>query len=188
MAILLVTLLCLLAVGLFVALVTLPRWCVRSHRRIWRLRDDLADDILSGRLPKDSEAVRHLFDEMEDVLREKKYVTLINLGLWKLAKMSVGRDLSWPTPRFSTDGLDDEQLAILHHHRKQFDVLLAGLILTSSWLGVALIFYCFAQTLLQPRRHEEDCRLSTFDQATDQAVRRSRLVQRGALEPFMLPV
>jgi len=189
MTLLLVLLFCLIAVSLFIALVTLPQWCVRAcHQfRIWRLRDDLADAMLSKRLPKENEAVHQLFGEMEGVLREEKTVSLINLGLWNLAKRSVRRDLRWPSPRPSIEDLDVEQLALLRHYRDQFDVLLAGSVLTSSWLGVALIFYRYAQLKTRPQLRRADSPLSDFDQATDQAVRQTRLIERGALEPFMLP-
>src|SRR5580692_11310833 len=94
-------------VGLWAACMLGPRWFARSlHRhRMWRLRDDLVDDVIAGRLPRDHDAVRHLLSRMEDTLRLGPNVTLSDVLIFHrhLAKLSPFARRLVEKPRCSMD-------------------------------------------------------------------------------------
>lgn len=133
----------LIIVGLmsvWVALVRAPVWFCRSlHRhRLWRERDAVADDILSGRLPRQHPAVSELLAVADWSARQGHKHTVTEMFLWR----AVHRRVDESTPEvlaIPLDDLDEDQLALLHQHRDRIILLTTSSMLLGSWLGILTI-------------------------------------------------
>jgi hypothetical protein len=134
----------LVPAGLFLALATAPRWVVRSMAKhaLWRLRDDLAEDIRNGSLPGDNAAVQELIARVDWAIREARLFDLLHLLLWRRAKRSIPREtVRLITKKLALTGLDRQQATLVERYRGRFDsVAIKGLLL-SSWFGLAMALW-----------------------------------------------
>lgn len=134
-----------LVLTLAAAVVTLPRWCIRSlHRhRLWRLRDRIADDMIEGVLPKDHPAVVDLLGRTEMALFRYSDFTLLNVTIMAMlhirSSRSVQREILAIGAECSTAGLSEHQTELVRGYRAERLNLLAGSVLTGSWLGMAFV-------------------------------------------------
>jgi hypothetical protein len=137
----------LILVGLWAACVLGPRWFARSlHRhRMWQLRDDLVDDVIVGRLPRDHEAVRHLIKKMDTTLRFGPNVTLSDVLIFNrhFARVSQSARRFVRRPQCPLDGLTTDQRSSVKKYEREFDLLLVGLLLLGSWLGLIAVIGVF---------------------------------------------
>jgi len=128
-------------VTIVVALFTVPRWFARSlHRhRFWRLRDEIADDVLTGVLPGDHPAVQQLRSRVRRVIDTSSGVTLLS-GLvfhrWATQLSTEARaELQRRTDPRALDGLEPTQCELLLAYRERLSVLMATrrVTLTQPW-------------------------------------------------------
>lgn len=179
----LVLALALVTTGLYVAIITLPRWFVRGmdHHRMWALRDDVIDDIIAERLPRDHPAVRQLVQRMELVLRDGKHITLLDVQIFArlLGRLEppLQRAIKKQGQMCSLKGLSDSERKLVEEYRQRFLLVVAGSMLLSSWFGLAQVMRFIPGALIRriraSERHlltlEVDFR-STAREATDKAV------------------
>jgi hypothetical protein len=140
-------------IGLWAACMLGPRWFARSlHRhRMWRLRDELVDDMIVGRFPRDHDAVRHLQGKMDTTLRLGPNVTLSDVLIFHryLAKLSPSARRFVAKPECPTDGLSDDQRAALKKYEDEFGLLVVGLLFLGSWFGLIFIIGTFVSLTLR---------------------------------------
>lgn len=129
-------------VAAFAVVLTLPRWFSRSlhGHRMWRLRDTVVDDVLTGKLPQDHEAVSHLIQVMDMVLHEKR-TTLLDAYI--ASRVSSDVDPTFLKAAQSQgfacplDGLSAGERALVEDYRRRFTTLLVGSMFLGSWFGIA---------------------------------------------------
>src|SRR4051794_23025642 len=80
-----IALLIVVPMGVWIAFLRMPRWLVLSlHRhRLWRLRDQVVDDMIYERLPKTDPAVRQLQSDVEWVINETASLTMLVLHVMR---------------------------------------------------------------------------------------------------------
>jgi hypothetical protein len=128
------------AIGAWIAFVRLPTWYFRSHfrHRLWEERDLIADQMLSGELPRDHAAVRELLQVAEHEARATHSLTILDLYFWHgvhrrcdLSKLDV---LDTPLA-----GLAEKQRKAVLAHRDRISTLALQSMLVGSWLGIGAI-------------------------------------------------
>ncbi len=163
----------LVPVGLIVTLVLAPRWLIRSMSKhaLWRLRDDLVDDTLSGELPADNAPVQELIRRTEWAIKEARSFDLLHLWVWSRAVRCIPpKDLEELAHIPSLDGLTEEQQALVTDYRLRYNSVAIRAILLSSWLGIGLVVRMVARVLwraLAERTERRDVRV-VVRQATDE--------------------
>jgi hypothetical protein len=168
-----------LAVGsLWLALLTLPRWFVRSmHRhRIWRHRDQVVDEILSKELPRHP-AVWELLRDTErsiEMAHRMSFISSISAGV-SIRRMSPRAQKVWEEmcADAPTNDLEPEVLRRIEDHRERVEMLSAGLILLGSWVGVVATVGMIPAAIWSTRH--EQMSGSRIALATDDAVGNTRL-------------
>lgn len=139
--------------ALWVSLLRLPSWFFRSlHRhRLWRERDAIADEILSGLLPKEHPAVQELLAVADHTARDGHQMSVLDLYLWR----AVGHrcDLS-AIDALSEQlaGLSEREQALLLRHRERVGFLATSSTLLGSWLGIAMILHRVVPAMREVRR------------------------------------
>jgi hypothetical protein len=129
-----------IAMVLFIAVLRMPRWFAQSlaHHALWRMRDDLVDDMLSGRLPKDHAAVRELLGTAEWVIAQSPSATLVRFYVWRRicnrSETDVRDQIAKRAP--SWHGLSDAESERLGQYRNRLGQLAATCMLFGSWLGL----------------------------------------------------
>lgn len=142
-----------LVAGAFVSLVRIRRWCFGSigRHRMWQVRDQLADDIIEGRLPADHAAVRSLLEKMHGYLRADAPGRLLQVLLFhrlvisRLPPERINQLDSEP----ATDGLSDHQRDLVRVHRERYGAVLALGLIAGSWLGPVLHAWLQLQRIRQ---------------------------------------
>lgn len=132
----------LLPVGLVVVLAAWPRWYIRSMSKhsLWRLRDDVVDDVIFGRLPAEHPAVEELIARSEWAIAEARSFDLLHLLVWSWS----ARDMTLDTRRKlktipPLDGLDGPQAERVAAHRRQYNAVSIRAVFLSSWFGIAFV-------------------------------------------------
>ena len=148
--------------GLTAALVTVPRWFLRSlHRyRLWRVRDCLVDDVREGNPPADHPAVIELLSDIHFSIE-----TIDRLSMWdmlifgsRISKLSPAarRRRDRETDLCSLEGLSKNERALLLAHRGSMSIAVASTLLLGSWLGAALVLWQLPKVLWARRRQGLD--------------------------------
>jgi hypothetical protein len=160
MAVLVVVLFAAIFIVLFFALVFIPTWFVRSLHchRMWRLRDQIAFDILDGRLDGQHPAVRQLLLDatrtasMHHEISTPRLIAAVDVQrrLSPAAKEKFRQELR-PLP---TTGLLKEQEELVVARRRQSSLLDAESVLLGSWLGVAMVLLLLPKAFIARRRHQ----------------------------------
>jgi hypothetical protein len=169
------------AAGLWLSLLTLPRWFVRSmHRhRMWRHRDEIVDEILDGRLP-DHPAVWELLNDAERSIHLTDRVTYLRgyMACRSIGTLSPQATARWNdrTRPSSLEGLSATECELLRNHRIHDHQLTVGVVLLGSWVGFFVVLGRFA-ALLRDEHRERRLSRRAFALATDDAVVHTRLGQ-----------
>lgn len=169
----------IVVVVLWVALLTMPRWVVRSlgRHRLWRHRDRVVNMILSGHLP-DHPAVYALLEDIESAIRMSSDRSLYrNLSAARaIRKLSPDAYQRWKdiVSRPSPKGLTDPELRLLEEYRERLRILHVGTALLGSWLGLVIV----ATKIPSQVRTMRSARRSALSAAADDAARHSRLGER----------
>lgn len=184
---LVVAFMCVGSVGLFYAVIFLPRWFTRSMHghRLWRLRDSFVDDIIAGRLPREHPAVQRALSDIEWAVRNGKTLKMLDvyLCLWLFRRMETTsrKEFAKTAAVPSFDGLTAEQSALLRERMTSFTTLLAGSLMLGSWLGLATVARFVPQALAEAVRkkgaHWGGRVRSSLRDATDLAATETRLGQ-----------
>lgn len=157
MAVLFVLSMSALTIGLCVAVATMPRWCFRSiqRHRLWRCRDNFADLILSGQLPKHP-AVMHELTYMEGSIAMAPRVTLVNMLLFSRATSRVAPEtVAWLDRRAkkpSTSGLTADQAAAVEAYHARHMRVVVGLLLVGTWVGIWSVALQLPAAIVRARR------------------------------------
>jgi len=116
-------------VGLFFAVLGVPRWCFRSlaRHRLWELRDRLVDDVLDRRLDADDEQVVALRERIENAIGHVTKMTAIEMLMF--SRLYDRSGLAVPDRTRSKDPL-------LRQHEDRFRFLLTSPLILGSWIGV----------------------------------------------------
>lgn len=164
----------LLVIGLAYAVVTLPRWFARSlyRHRLWRFRDQLADDILSERLPRHP-AVLDLFASANVAIREVNNVSLVHLFAFRRHRARLSAEARAALTRAAADphldGLNPVQAARVERCRAHLVDLVAGTLLLGSWAGVLTVLALYPKALRttqQRKRHASEAMKAATTAAT----------------------
>lgn len=148
----------LVPTGLFVALLRAPHWFSRSlHRHIlWRLRDEIADDVIDGRLPQQHPAVRGLLRRAERVIELTSEMTMLDLFVWSWVWKRSDPKLREASrrPEISRAGLSEPQIALVNKYHERLGMLSSSSILFGTWLGIASILRFVVPALREGRRRQ----------------------------------
>lgn len=133
----------LLFVALVAAIVSLPRWCVRSllRHRVWRLRDDMFDAALRGELPIGHPAVRATLSRMDTVISNCHRFSLLRLGIFsqllKRSPDSIRRSIDGrpPLPAKLYDHLTTEQRQLIKSYEQRLLMSMVALVVLGTWFG-----------------------------------------------------
>lgn len=172
-------LLIIVPTGVWIAILRIPYWFSRSlHRhRMWRLRDAVADDLISGRIPKHHPAARDLLRRTESAIDEMQSLTAVAVYVFvRVCRRSSGDVLNRmrPTPP-SLDGLSPEQRARITEHKDLLSSLCASAILTGTWVGLATILRFLIPAARDSRTKRDRNPKATIWLATDKATSSTRL-------------
>ncbi len=141
-----------------VVVLTLPKWFARSlhGHRIWRLRDQVVDDVHDGRLPRDHKAVQHLIRVMNGILRDK-HDTLLDVYIVRRACRGADPAFLASTQKqgfgCTLEGLNPDERELVEDYRRRFVTLLAGSMLLGSWFGIAHIMPFVPAGIAAAMRH-----------------------------------
>lgn len=139
--------------GVWVSFVRLPNWFFRSvHRHsLWAERDQIADEMLRGQLPKDHPAVRELLAVAEHAAKATHKLTILDLYFWGAVRrrcdLSKTKVLDVPLA-----GLSEAHRRRVLQHRERITRLAVGSMLVGSWVGVAAITTYLIPAVLKVRR------------------------------------
>jgi len=127
---------------LLVAFAGLPRWLFRSWGKhdLWKLRDEVVDDVLLDGLPAHHDAVQELIARLEWAIEESKSFDLLHVIVWQRARRKI------PPATFKKyakvpgcDGLTEAQAKRVCEYRKCYDSIAVKTIFTSSWAGWSVV-------------------------------------------------
>jgi hypothetical protein len=184
-----VALICASVWGLFLAVISMPRWFTRSlhGHRMWRLRDALADDLIDGHLPREHPAVQQLYSDVDFAVQNGKRWSMLDIYICRHAMRKMSPELreavKSETATRPLDGLSADEVELLTQYQTRFGVLMAGSLLLGSWLGLATIARfiprAISETLRQKRADLRERIRSSATYATDLAATQSRLGQES---------
>lgn len=163
-----------LVVSLFTVLFLMPRWCFRSvHRhRMWRLRDEIVDQIIDGTLPANHLAVQQLRRRIHRSIELAPKVTLLRLFIIdkitgktspQVHALLDYADGAGPCDR---SDLTDKQCTLIDSYNERIDTLRIGTTLTGSWVGIGVVALAIPVVLV-------DIGATTFRDALGRAVDRA---------------
>lgn len=168
---------------LAVAVATMPRWFIRSMSKhaLWRLRDDVVDDVLAGRLPSEHLAIRELVARLEWAIGESRSFDLLHLLVWSRARRRLPRKTVQEVVAIpDLTGLTPEQSTQVTAYRECYDRVAIRAILLSSWFGVTIVVWTGIQLLA---RALIDGNLAPAEPAPEHRLRRSfRVAVREATD------
>jgi hypothetical protein len=176
-----VLLMLLVPAGLVAAFATVPRWFARSLSKhaLWRLRDDVVDDVIDGRLPSGDAAVQELVARVEWAIEESRSFDLLHLIVWSRARRTLPLETSKrlavvpDLKKLSTD-----QASRVIAHRKRFDRVAIRAVLLSSWLGVAVVFWTAIPFIFRELTNRQKRQVGmVFREATAEAAAETRFGQ-----------
>lgn len=127
---------------LVVAVARMPRWYARSvcKHALWRLRDDVVDAKLAGRLPADHPAVTELVERVEWAIEESRSFDLLHLWVWNRAFRGLPADTARKLKQVpNLVSLDGAQRTLVEGYRVRYNRVAVTAILLSSWVGIALV-------------------------------------------------
>lgn len=139
---------------LLVAVVTMPRWCIRSLAKhaLWRLRDDIVDDTITGELPTDHKAVREIVAMAEWAIRDGRSFDLLHLVVWWRACRNIPEETRRALQQEVTlVGLTDEQAERVKAYRARYVQVAITALMLSSWMGVATVLRFAVPAILRAR-------------------------------------
>jgi hypothetical protein len=122
------------------AVLSWPRWYVRSISKhaLWRMRDGVAREVRTGRLPGDHAAVAELRERIDWAIKETHSFDLVHLlvAIRALHKLPAeNRQQLSKTP--SLHGLTGEQVELIKSYRRRYNTVTIRALLLSSWIGIA---------------------------------------------------
>jgi hypothetical protein len=149
-----VALLIIVPVTLLLAILRVPRWFSRSlHRhRLWRLRDQVVDDVIDERLPREHPAVRELMEQAEQSIRLTSSLTMVDFYAWSWAMRGAEPHLIKPRQPAPLHGLSPAQRRMVENYRARLRVLRISAILSGSWLGIASVLRFVIPAIPEVRR------------------------------------
>lgn len=170
----------LIPVGLLFAFAHLPRWYARSRAKhaLWRLRDDVVDDKLAGRLPANHPAVRELQMRVQWAIGESRSFDLLHLVVWRRAIRKLPAEVVQILRKApDLDGLTHDQSSRVESYRRRYNRVAIKATLLTSWIGVAILFRVGVPLLIYALRHRaRETRIhAVVQEATDEIVTKTRL-------------
>jgi hypothetical protein len=169
-----------LTVSLIVCIATAPWWFVRSlyRHRLWRMHDRLVLDIAEDRLPGTHPAVRQLLKRLEFAVDGRRRITMLDvllvLFLRHRASPETRKYIDDSSRDRSLSGLSLERRQTVEGYRSQMATLIAGSMITGSWLGLFVLAVVLMPTTVILWRER---RTVGFPQVADMAIERTHLVQ-----------
>jgi hypothetical protein len=141
-------------VGAFMALLMLPRWFFYAsvHNRLWRLRDQVVDDCIFGRLPEHQAAVAQLRERMESAVRQRAPLGLIYIH-YRINILPNRHQTHETAQSPSLTGLTVAEQELLMAYRRSFRTLFFEEMLMSSWFGIMHVLRFLPQSLWHQRHH-----------------------------------
>ncbi len=129
-------------VVLFIAVLTAPRWCLRSlaRHRLWELRDKLMDDVLDRRLDRDDKQVVHLLGRIENAISHVTNMTLLELLVFARLYDRSGLEVPAAT---------EYRADLLRRREDRFRYLLMSSLFLGSWIGIGLTSLSYLRLRLQ---------------------------------------
>lgn len=128
--------------GLVIAVGMTPRWFIRSLSKhaLWRLRDDVVDDVITGKLDREHPSVKELISRVEWAIEESRSFDLLHLLVWRRAWRQLPPGQLRKLARVpDLHGLSDEQAERIKGYRRRYDSVAIGALFLSSWLGLAIV-------------------------------------------------
>ena len=177
----------LVSLVLYGALLRAPRWFSGSiHRhRLWRLRDEIADDMIDGVLPAEHDAVRALLTRAESTIRFTSEHHIVEFYAWYSVwrKVDAAAKLSLRPEPVQLTGLSTDEQQLVERYRDRLATLSTSSLLLSSWIGIASILR-FVPVAIKYRRDRSSKPLgglaevtSTMGVAADKAAIESSMGQ-----------
>jgi len=119
-------------------------WCQRGQFRqnLWRLRDEITDDVIDGKLSYHP-AVNQLREHIDFSIRYAQDITFANLMVVLVSAGRVLRAQIAAAEPGCLEGLPPDQAARLGEYRRRFGKLVSKHIISGSpsgWLAAILIF------------------------------------------------
>jgi hypothetical protein len=142
-------------VVLSLLLLAMPRWLGRSmfKHRLWRLRDQVVDDIIDGKLPRSHPAVGDLERHIEWALGEARSFDMLHLLVWRWAVRKVDPATREMVAKpCSLDGLDAGERAMVEGYRARLRFLSSSAMLCTSWIGLAVVAWLLPHAIRTARR------------------------------------
>lgn len=127
---------------LVAAFAMLPKWFTRSMSKhsMWRLRDDLVDDMIAERLPADEPAVKDLLTRFEWAINESRSFDLLHLLVWYRATRGVPKKVLCELAAIpGLANLPKGQADRIVEYRQQYTRIAISAVFLSSWLGMAIV-------------------------------------------------
>ena len=138
--------------GSLAAVVTFPRWCLRTIQRyrLRKFRNSYVDALLERRLPSDNPAVVELLTLAQRSLRRPPF-TFVGMTAFRWAKRAfTDAELARFTKHaelLPLGQLSPAEAAMLTEFRSQFETLVVGEILLSTWIGVPNVLLAAPKTI-----------------------------------------
>lgn len=180
--------------GLWVVMLRAPRWFSFSiHRhRLWRLRDQIADDMICGRLPKSDARVRDLLDRAEDTIAITSRMHMAEVYAMWWATRNVDSEVSdalFKRHESSVEDLPSDVREGIERYRQRLELLMVSSVLLGSWIGILTTLRFLVPAIRSARREgkaqasaglrlEDEVRV-TLGAAADRAATESWLGQRS---------
>lgn len=154
------------------AVVTIPRWCIRSVTKhaIWRLRDDIVDDTLTGTLPRDHKAVQELILMADWAVNNGRSFDLLHLIVWVRACRHMPDELRRSLRKQAAlVGLTPDEVERVKAYRSRYLLVANTALLLSSWMGVVVMLWVAVPALfkLWRKRIQQPVSLTAAKAAAD---------------------
>jgi hypothetical protein len=159
--------------GLLAAVLTMPRWCIRSMGKhaLWRLRDDIVDDTISGILPHDHKAVTDLLRMAEWAIEDGRSFDVLHLWVWVRACRDVSdRTRQELQKEVALAGLSTQQAERVKEYRARYVSVAITALMLGSWIGVAAVLRYAIPAAIRLRPRPGYVTASVMPEATQQAA------------------
>lgn len=168
---------------LWLSILTLPRWFVRSmHRhRLWRHRDRIVGAVLAGRLPRHP-AVWELLNDVERSIASAHRLTLFRVisAQRSFRRLTPAAKMRWVERCrvSSADDIDPAARTLFREYQARTEVLATGNMLLGSWLGVLMVLAMVVFDIWDDRRAIFN--RSVLARAADEVVTRTKIGQAAS--------
>jgi hypothetical protein len=136
-----------------------PDWFARSlvRHRLWRLRDQIVDDVLAGRLPGTHAAVKELLRRTDWTIRKGTELNMLAFHVWAWVLRRSDEDARKPVLRATPEpaslkGLAEDERERVDQYREHLALLASASVLLGTWVGIATVLRFVVPAVRRRRR------------------------------------